>query len=26
MYVDVHLATDLLRRGCSPELASRILV
>lgn len=25
-YVDLHLATDLLRRGCSPELALRILV
>jgi hypothetical protein len=26
MYVDVHQATDLLRRGCSPELALKILV
>ena len=25
MYVDVHKATDLLRRGCSPELALKIL-
>jgi hypothetical protein len=25
-YVDLHLATDLLRRGCSPELALEILV
>jgi len=25
-YVDLHLATDLLRRGCSPELAFKILV
>jgi len=25
-YVDLHLATDLLRRGCSPELALKILV
>jgi hypothetical protein len=26
MYVDLHRATDLLRGGCSPELAFRILV
>ena len=26
MYVDLHRATDLLRNGCSPELAFRILV
>ena len=26
MYVDLHLAADLLRRGCSPELALKILV
>lgn len=25
-YVDLHLATDLLRRGCAPELAVNILV
>ena len=25
-YVDLHLATGLLRRGCSPELALQILV
>jgi hypothetical protein len=25
-YVDLHLANDLLRRGCSAELALRILV
>ena len=25
-YVDLHLATDLVRRGCSPELALKILV
>ena len=25
MYVDVHKATDLLRHGCSPELALKIL-
>ena len=25
-YVDLHLATGLLRRGCSSELALRILV
>lgn len=25
-YVDLHLATDLLRQGCSPELALKILV
>ena len=25
-YVDLHLAVDLLRRGCSPELALRILL
>ena len=25
-YVDLHLATDLLRRGCAPELALQILV
>jgi hypothetical protein len=25
-YVDLHLATDLLRRGCAPELALKILV
>ena len=25
-YVDLHLATDLLRQGCSPELAFEILV
>ncbi len=25
-YVDLHLATDLLRQGCTPELAVRILV
>ena len=25
-YVDLHLATDLLRQGCSPELALQILV
>ena len=25
-YVDLHLATDLLRRGCSTELALKILV
>ena len=25
-YVDLHLATDLLRQGCSPELAFKILV
>jgi hypothetical protein len=25
-YVDLHLATDLLRSGCSPELAFKILV
>ena len=25
-YVDLHLATDLVRRGCTPELAIRILV
>ena len=24
--VDLHRATDLLRRGCEPELAARILV
>ncbi len=24
--VDLHLATDLLRRGCPPETASRILL
>ena len=25
-YVDLHLAMDLVRRGCSPETALRILV
>jgi hypothetical protein len=25
-YVDLHLATDLVRRGCAPELALKILV
>jgi hypothetical protein len=25
-HVDLHRATDLLRRGCEPELAARILV
>jgi hypothetical protein len=25
-YVDLHLATDLLRSGCSAELAFKILV
>ena len=25
-YVDLHVAMDLLRRGCSPETALRILV
>jgi hypothetical protein len=25
-YVDLHLATSLLRQGCSPELALQILV
>ena len=25
-YVDLHLATDLVRRGCSPDLALKILV
>jgi hypothetical protein len=25
-HVDLHLATSLLRRGCPPELALRILV
>jgi hypothetical protein len=25
-YVDLHLATDLIRRGCPPETALRILV
>jgi len=25
-YVDLHLATGLLRQGCTPELAVRILV
>ena len=25
-YVDLHLATDLLRRGCAPDLALKILV
>lgn len=25
-YVDLHLATDLLRRGCDAELALKILV
>jgi hypothetical protein len=25
-YVDLHLATDLLRLGCAPELALKILV
>jgi hypothetical protein len=25
-YVDLHLATDLLRQGCSAELALQILV
>jgi hypothetical protein len=25
-YVDLHHATNLLRQGCSPELALRILV
>jgi hypothetical protein len=25
-YVDLHLATDLLRQGCSHELALKILV
>jgi len=25
-YVDLHLATDLVRQGCTPELALRILV
>jgi hypothetical protein len=25
-YVDLHLAVDLLRRGCSPETAEQILV
>ena len=25
-YVDLHRATDLLRSGCSPELALKILV
>jgi len=25
-YVDLHLATGLLRRGCAPELALKILV
>jgi hypothetical protein len=25
-YVDLHLATDLLRRGCQPDLALKILV
>jgi hypothetical protein len=25
-YVDLHFAMDLLRRGCSPETARRILV
>jgi hypothetical protein len=25
-YVDLHFATDLLRRGCAPELALKILV
>lgn len=26
MYVDLHLATDLMRRGCPAETALRILV
>jgi len=25
-HVDLHRATDLLRRGCEPELAARILL
>jgi hypothetical protein len=25
-HVDLHLATDLVRQGCTPELARRILV
>jgi hypothetical protein len=25
-HVDLHLATNLLRQGCTPELALRILV
>ncbi len=25
-YVDLHLATDLVRQGCTPELALKILV
>jgi hypothetical protein len=25
-YVDLHLAVDLLREGCSPETAEQILV
>ena len=25
-YVDLHLATALLRRGCAPDVALRILV
>jgi hypothetical protein len=25
-YVDLHLAVDLVRSGCSPETAERILV
>ena len=25
-YVDLHLATGLVRQGCSPELALKILV
>ena len=25
-YVDLHLATNLLRQGCTPELALKILV
>jgi len=25
-HVDLHLATDLVRQGCTPELALRILV
>jgi hypothetical protein len=24
--VDLHIATDLLKRGCSPELALKILL
>ena len=26
MAVDLHLATDLLRQGCRPEIAARILL